>query len=427
MNELRKNQTPSYTEARAKSWLSSLARGMQAHGQTVFMIEQLQPSWLLTSWQALIYILCSRLISGAIYGLFCELIFGCVFGAHGGLAHGLVFGLSIAVIDALNSKLGRSINRINKEPVNKYILGVVVCNETLFCLLSFLMILAIHINILNNARYYIDFYVSFIFGPFFGLLFCIRMAQRGLTLDIQPAETLMWSWPHFQKSLARSGCLILLMLAFLGLSVLCALLLFGPLNDAGNAVVTVEGALISSIFITVIGAFLFVAALIVAIFVGMRQGIRELKTIPNQGVRFSFLSALCGGLVGGLIAGVPIGLVPALLVWTFAGATLGLGVMLGTSLLSGLLAWFWFGGQDVIQHYVLRLVLFFCGLAPLNYVKFLDYADEELSFLQKVGGGYIFIHRILLEHFAAMEVEGMPKSQNSPPGTKMEMELDSFV
>ena len=32
---------------------------------------------------------------------------------------------------------------------------------------------------------------------------------------------------------------------------------------------------------------------------------------------------------------------------------------------------------------------------------FLDYA-ARLVFLQKVGGGYIFIHRLLLEHFAAM-------------------------
>jgi len=28
-----------------------------------------------------------------------------------------------------------------------------------------------------------------------------------------------------------------------------------------------------------------------------------------------------------------------------------------------------------------------------------------ISSLQKVGGGYIFIHRMLLEHFAAMDLE----------------------
>ena len=43
-------------------------------------------------------------------------------------------------------------------------------------------------------------------------------------------------------------------------------------------------------------------------------------------------------------------------------------------------------------------------LGPLNYIGFLNYASERV-FLQKVGGGYIFIHRLLLEHFAAMDVD----------------------
>jgi hypothetical protein len=30
---------------------------------------------------------------------------------------------------------------------------------------------------------------------------------------------------------------------------------------------------------------------------------------------------------------------------------------------------------------------------------------QNASFLQKVGGGYIFIHRMLMEHFAQMELE----------------------
>ncbi|MGB3513581.1 MAG: pentapeptide repeat-containing protein [Microcoleaceae cyanobacterium] len=38
---------------------------------------------------------------------------------------------------------------------------------------------------------------------------------------------------------------------------------------------------------------------------------------------------------------------------------------------------------------------------PWDYASFLDYAAERI-FLQKVGGGYIFIHRMLMEHFAQM-------------------------
>src|SRR4029077_4682644 len=36
---------------------------------------------------------------------------------------------------------------------------------------------------------------------------------------------------------------------------------------------------------------------------------------------------------------------------------------------------------------------------PLNLVKFLD-QSAKLIFLKKVGGGYIFIHRMLLDYFA---------------------------
>ena len=54
-----------------------------------------------------------------------------------------------------------------------------------------------------------------------------------------------------------------------------------------------------------------------------------------------------------------------------------------------------------LKHLVLRLVLWMTRSAPVNYVRFLDHAVERL-FLPKVGGGYIFIHRMLLEYFALL-------------------------
>jgi hypothetical protein len=59
------------------------------------------------------------------------------------------------------------------------------------------------------------------------------------------------------------------------------------------------------------------------------------------------------------------------------------------------------GGLFSLRHFVLRLVLWITGLAPLNYVRFLDHAKERL-FLRKTGGGYIFIHRVVLEYFASL-------------------------
>ncbi len=35
---------------------------------------------------------------------------------------------------------------------------------------------------------------------------------------------------------------------------------------------------------------------------------------------------------------------------------------------------------------------------PWNYAKFLDFAADRLL-LKKAGGGYVFFHRMILEHF----------------------------
>ena len=53
----------------------------------------------------------------------------------------------------------------------------------------------------------------------------------------------------------------------------------------------------------------------------------------------------------------------------------------------------------LIKHFLLRFILHFQGYIPWNYADFLEYTVERI-FLQRVGGGYIFIHRSLQEHFA---------------------------
>ena len=58
----------------------------------------------------------------------------------------------------------------------------------------------------------------------------------------------------------------------------------------------------------------------------------------------------------------------------------------------------------MIKHYALRLILRLKGYTPFNFIKFLDDC-AKLILLKKVGGGYIFIHRMLLEYFAELTPE----------------------
>ncbi len=77
---------------------------------------------------------------------------------------------------------------------------------------------------------------------------------------------------------------------------------------------------------------------------------------------------------------------------------------IGSGLVGGLLFGLDKGGVAYIQHGVLRLLLWRYDYAPLHYVKFLDQAAAQL-FLRKVGGGYIFVHRLLMEHFLELAAQ----------------------
>lgn len=72
-------------------------------------------------------------------------------------------------------------------------------------------------------------------------------------------------------------------------------------------------------------------------------------------------------------------------------------------------------GIAYIQHVVLRTLLWLHNYAPLNYTRFLDYCADRI-FLRKVGGGYIFIHRLLMEHFASLTEEDIKRLAGSSDG-----------
>ena len=65
----------------------------------------------------------------------------------------------------------------------------------------------------------------------------------------------------------------------------------------------------------------------------------------------------------------------------------------------GIYFWLNYGGLATMQHLTLRFILYINNRIPYNYSDFLDWASDTII-LQKVGGGYIFIHRLLMEYFA---------------------------
>jgi eukaryotic-like serine/threonine-protein kinase len=70
-----------------------------------------------------------------------------------------------------------------------------------------------------------------------------------------------------------------------------------------------------------------------------------------------------------------------------------------------------------VQHFVLRFVLWCSGMLPWRCADFLDYS-VECVLLQRVGGGYIFIHRLLLEYFVALDTAKLPGDTPKPPAQR---------
>jgi hypothetical protein len=144
----------------------------------------------------------------------------------------------------------------------------------------------------------------------------------------------------------------------------------------------------------------------------------------SLGLSSGQIFGLSGGLGVGLFFGLGIGLLVGLskaepakaLTWSWEKERSGLLVGLLVGLLSGLifglsggmLAELLFGLAAAVQHYILRFWLSCTHTFPWKAMPFLD--DATTHTLQRVGGGYSFIHHLLLDYFADLDTQASPTS-----------------
>jgi hypothetical protein len=262
--------------------------------------------------------------------------------------------------------------------------------------------------------------MGLVYGLIAQFLFWVILVEVGT--EIKLVEKLGWSWrkardrfwfclkffPNFLFFEGRKLVGSILVGGFiLGL---CIVLFGGTINNplVGLLIVLVFGLLIPALMLTTTFITGLITGLVLAVPAGLIANEVSSRINPNQGIWTSAKYGLMSGLMGGLVSGVPIatffglfgaanhGAEAKLLGGIFIGLMIGLpiGVMSGLS----------YGGTPCIQHFALRFTFYHNGQVPWNYAKFLDWAADRL-FLQKVGGGYIFIHRTLMEHFAQLKTK----------------------
>ena len=131
---------------------------------------------------------------------------------------------------------------------------------------------------------------------------------------------------------------------------------------------------------------------------GLKESI-EVKVKPNQAIKNSLVNSR---IVAACLFSFSI-LLYLPLVWLLKYNNWDVKSISGTLWLAfTLLIWSGFhesGGKAFLQHVALRIVLAHHKLIPRRYDLVLDYATERLM-LQRVGGRYRFIHRLLQEYFA---------------------------
>ena len=383
---------PLYNEVRTTTWLAWLAYQMRRRNLALFQIENLQPDWLAGYKETLPYLLLTRtiwsLLAWTLLGLTNWISSGMSSGLSLGLVIGLVFGLPQGVLWGLLEQVARRYKFANFLPMHGQsnwllIAGALIgglLNGLLFGLVGWLLR-----GELSERAVGILCIFGFSGGLLLGLIETARVTLREQTALIRTVETVRWSW-HCAGSNAPKGLLFGL-IGGVSMGLIAGQFyaisedpMFGLMMGlgAGMRVVLVTGP-IGGLLGGVIGGFQPIA--------------QERKTRPNQGIWLTLWSSIKFSLPAGIGVG--------LLLWWLLAPAIGVAAGVVTALCIGS----WYGGLDVVEHGIVRLIIAWRGYAPLNYARFLTYAAEELQILQKVGGGYVFAKDNQLAHFAQIAVE----------------------
>ena len=463
---VRRSANTRYTPEQTLPWLSFLAQRMKQHNQTVFYIEHIQPDWLVDKrllrkydWLAvrLPCILVGVLVSLVPYLLFfykdiwtaylSEIILlggllGWLLGGgsaiqqslagNGGKARsspwyrslqqlglaallgsgmglsfwkghdamlGLVAGLSFGVCCFLLILLLQQNNTLRasarRRPMQHPIRRKVVLNATLVGLLTGLTnASSVDLDTELGARVIIGLFFLLIGGLSGGILSALLIGRHAA---VQPVDRLIWTWQSFAKSVfskrhVRSA------LQITGIWLLLLSAIIWLVKKDAIAYVLVIGPVFGLCSWLLLGLFGGVTSTTID---------DQLRVIPNQGIHHSALNALRYGLIVTILVGL--GRWSLTRTWPN-----GLFIGLSMGLLTGLLAGLFKGGLACLRHSILRILLWRSGAIPWDYPHFLDAVAERIL-LHKVGGGYIFVHRLLLDYLATLSTDELAEQRNAIP------------
>ena len=356
-----------YPVDQTKRWLSWLAQQMREESQPVFFIENMQPSWLPGAAYKTVYYASIRLIIGIILGVDSGiyLIYFSSFHVNGwspdriaelllvGFWAGLFLGINCEVFDLF----------IRNKHIKILMPG---------CIFSLTLTLLLKLFNWQPLQLF----------PPLGVVFSAlgSVFQNFISEEIKSVGMMIFDVYTILKGFGMGaiiGVVYVLMKAGI----------YNILDQPYSVGYRVYDLLLFTIVGGVLGEFRM-----------PRKAISKKKVTPNQGIvesaKYAFRSffiVLPSVVLTAWVVDRPDNPVYLLCV----GLALGILAWLGTGTGAGI---------AVIQHCILRLMLCWRKYIPWNYAHLLDATSESLL-MKKVGGGYIFYHRMMMDFFAQMEFE----------------------
>ncbi|MGQ0600652.1 MAG: NACHT domain-containing protein [Anaerolineales bacterium] len=414
--------------------LTWLARRMTQHGQSIFLIEHLQPSWLAGRAGRWAYAVASRVfvslllgatigigyalstsatpvfvndlemppfLSAAILALIAALVIGPPIGVIAGLTCALRFEWNADRPAGLPTFAQRAFNVLIAGlgpglaiAVLYFIFGLVVGSARAPDLLSRFLLILWQVPL-----------VTLLFSIPFGVIFGSKNSGRDARFDIPIVEALSWSWTTAVRGAIAGGMGGL----FVGLGVGVLLAMVSLLRfDFSRSPFPLPAIVLSYLCVcggptALIGAGLF------GLIGGLQSKTAGQKISFNQGIRQSAKNCVVGTVVftigGSLLMAIP-GLLSSWITAQSSGRwdPFMLLIPLSYSPILGAMGALYYGGLAVIQHFTLRALLLVEGRLPARPVRFFDYCAERIL-LRKVGGGYIFVHRLVQDYFTGLEAD----------------------
>jgi hypothetical protein len=364
-----------FTREQTELWLGWLARHMFWSNQPQFLIDQLQPSWLPGKRWRFYYMVSVGIVSGITGGILMWLLLqlirlsdpNIIAPLSDQMASILSFGQKPAEVITIllaNILLGIVVALLQRHYFERLSSQDKESQSSGWLYQRHLAIVTGIIGLLTIGTISISTLPSLalIWGLAETVMF-FTIARyiygRSYRHEIRTVEALTWSWSGAFKGLT-SGVIL------------------AALAELADVTLYKKPVRIRTESILIIGGL---------VLGGLRGKKVHDKSKPNQGIYLSLRNSLWAAIVSSIAVGG--------LAWYLRSSSYAIIAAAITFMIAGSL----FGSGNVIKHLILRSLLWLHGDIPWRINRFLDYG-ASLVFLRKVGGSYIFTHRLLQRHFA---------------------------